>query len=299
VKKIPVLAILLAAASGLRADTLLDHAFGGAADAPLHGVPPDTNVIRPVAWNAGAVIAANGQVNDDANTDQGLVFDLGLSWLFQPQSTYVATLEFSNLDNAILFLGFRTANPSGGVQTQTQGTVVALRVREIAGSDNVGVFQWPGGVFTDGGLSYDVNSTAGFTLTLATNDLTDATVTVGSAQVTVDLTANAFRYFFAGYEDPTTASVSDAKFDRVTLAGPALPALPQLRLVSRDPVAGENVVAWPTAADGLYTLQRSSDLATWEPVDFSDINPFAGTGVEIDFTDTTTAPACFYRLIRP
>jgi hypothetical protein len=298
VKKIPTLTILLATASGLRADTLLDHAFGGAADAPLHGASPDTNAIRPVSWNAGAIIAANGQVNDDANTDQGLVFDLGLSWVFQSQSTYVATLELSNLDNAILFLGFRTANPSGGVQTQTQGTAVALRVREIAGSDNVGVFQWPGAVFTDGGLSYDLNSTASFTLTLATNDLTDAVVTVGSAQVPVDLSANAFRYFFAGYEDPTTGT-SDAKFNRVTLTGPGLPALPQPRLVSHDRITGDTKVAWPSAEGAFYTLQRSSDLAIWEAVDASDVAPFFGTGSEIDHTDTSATASRFYRLIRP
>lgn len=298
--KTPLLTILLATSlSGLRADTLLDHAFGGTAEAPLHGTAPDVNAIRPVTWDAGTIVAANGQVTDATNTDQGLVFDLGQSWKFQPQSTYTVTLEFANLDNAILFVGFRTANPSGGVQAQTQGTAVALRVREIAGSDNVGIFQWPGAVFTDGGLTYETNASASFTLTLATRDLTDATLSVGSAQVTVDLTANAFRYFFAGYEDPTTASVSDAKFNRVTFTGPALPALPQPRVVSRDPVTGENVIGWPTAADGLYTLQRSTDLAVWDPVDSSDINPFAGTGAEIDFTDTTAAPACFYRLIRP
>ena len=296
--KIPILPLLLLVVSGLHADTLLDHAFGGAPEAPLNGVMPDANAIRPVAWNAGEIIAANGQVNDATNTDQGLVFDLGLSWAFQPQSTYTATLDLSNLSNAILFVGFRTANPSGGVQSQTQGTTFALRIREIAGSENVGIFQWPGGVFTDGVLSYDTNATASFTLTLATNDLTDATVTVGSAQVAVDLSANAFRYFFAGFEDPTSGT-SDAKFNRVTLTGPGLPALPQPRLVSHDGTTGATKVAWPTTDGALYTLQRSTDLSLWEPVDASDVAPFTGTGGEIDHTDTSTGLSRFYRLIRP
>ena len=124
--KIPILPLLLLVVSGLHADTLLDHAFGGAPEAPLNGVMPDANAIRPVAWNAGEIIAANGQVNDATNTDQGLVFDLGLSWAFQPQSTYTATLDLSNLSNAILFVGFRTANPSGGVQAQTQCTALGV-----------------------------------------------------------------------------------------------------------------------------------------------------------------------------
>jgi hypothetical protein len=296
--KIPTLPLVLVVVSGLHADTLLDHSFSGAPEVPLNGILPDANGIRPVAWNAGGIIAANGQVNDGTNTDQGLVFDLGLSWAFEPQSTYTATLDLSNLDNAILFVGFRTSNPSGGIQVQTQGTVFALRVREIAGSDNIGIFQWPGSVFTDGVLSYDVNATANFTLTLATNNLTDATVTVGAAQVPVDLSANAYRYFFAGFEDPTTG-ISDAKFNRVTLTGPGLPAMPQPRLVSRDGTTGATKIAWPTTGGTLYLLQRSTNLTAWAPVDSSDVAPFTGTGSEIDHTDTSDEPSCFYRVIRP
>lgn len=301
--KIPALLLSLLPFAVLPAETLLDHTFGGAPEAPLHDVPLDVNAVRPVAWNAGPIFAANGQVNDGTNTDQGLVFDLGLSWKWQPQSTYTVTLEFTNLDNAILFAGFRTTNSSGTAQVQTQGTACALRVREIAGSDNVGIFNWPGGAFTDSGLTYDTNTAASFTLTIATNDLFDATFTVGSAEVTVDLTINAYRYFFAGYEDPLPASpASDARITRLTLTGPPqpeLPPVPPLRMVSYDALTGTASVAWTTATDQLHTLQRSADLRSWRPVDGSDLAPFGGDGEEITVTNTPGTARQFYRLIHP
>ncbi len=284
----------------IHAETLVEHRFGGSAEAPLNELHADTNRIRPVPWNAGPILAANGQVNDGTNTDQGLVLDLGLSWKFRPQSTYTITLGFSNLDNAVLFAGFRDANPSGNAQVQTQGNVFALRVREIAGSDNVGIFQWPGGIFTDSGLSYETNASATFTLTLETNDLTNAVVSIGDARVTLDLTAHSWRYFFAGYEDPTAASPpSDAKLDFLELAGPLPPPLPLPRLVSYDAEEGEATIAWLSVEDESYTLQGSSDLADWQPLDGSDWNPFAGDGSEIEFTDLAEGPRKFYRLIRP
>ena len=299
---LPIGAMLLAVASFspvLHAEVLLSESFGGAGTAPLNGVYPGTNAIRPVAWNAGTIIAANGQVTDLTNTDQGAVFDLGSSWRFKPQSTYKITLGLSKLDNAILFAGFRTANAGGGVQAQTQGTVVAMRIREIVGSDNVGIFQWPGGVFTQAAeLSYTANTSASFVMEIHTNDLTDATVSVGTAQVTVDLTLNIFRYFFAGYEDPT-AGVSDAKFDSVVFEGPALDPLPQLAITSVDPVLGEVSLSWATVLDQYYTLQGSEDLATWTAVDGSDVNPFAGDGDIHNFVDTGRGARYFYRLIRP
>jgi hypothetical protein len=281
------------------AEVLLSHSFSGDAAAPLNGVPPDTNGIRPVAWNAGSIIAANGQVNDGANTDQGAVFDLGLSWKFKPQSTYTVKLGFGNLDNAIVFAGFRNANPSGGVQAQTQGTVFALRVREIAGSDNIGIFQWPGGAFTNAAeLTYTANDVAEFTLEIKTNDLTDAVVKVGSAEIAVDLSTELFRYFFAGYEDPTSGT-SDAKFMSIQLEGPPLPPLPQPVLTSVKPALGEVVISWPSKENETYTLQGSADLTSWTPLDGSDTSPFPGTGNLLEFTDPRSEDRYFYRVIRP
>lgn len=278
---------------------LLSHSFSGESTAPLNGVPPDTNTIRPVPWNAGAVIAANGQVDDGTNTDRGAVFDLGLSWKFKPQSTYTVKLGFENLDNAIVFAGFRNSNPSGEVQAQTQGTVFALRVREIAGSDNVGIFQWPGGTFTNAAeLTYDTNTVGEFTLVIKTNDLTDAVVEVGSATITVDLSTELFRYFFVGYEDPTSGT-SDAKFNSIQLEGPPLPPLPQPILKSFKPALGEAVISWAGAENETYTLQGSADLTSWTALDGSDTSPFPGTGSLLEFTDTRSEVRYFYRLIRP
>lgn len=294
-------AIAMVSLAPAHADVLISHAFGGSSGSPLNGVSPDTNLIRPVSWNAGSIIAANGQVTDGTNTDQGAVFDLGLSWKFKSQSTYTVNLAFTKLDNAIVFAGFRTANPSGGVQAQTQGTCVALRVREITGSDNVGIFQWPGGTFTNAAeLTYDTNASANFTLQIQTNNLTDAVVSVGSAQITVDLSGNLFRYFFIGFEDPTTLTpASDAKYESVTFEGPPPPPLPKLNLVSVDSNTGEKQLSWSTTSGELYALQGSTDLKNWIIIDNSDLNPFSGTGDPMTFLDTRNDSRFFYRLIRP
>lgn len=300
-KSLFLAAAISALATSAHANVLLAHPFAGEASAPLNGVAPATNVIRPVKWNAGTIFAANGQVNDGTNTDQGAVFDLGLSWKFQPQSTYRVTLGFTNLDNAIVFAGFRTASNSGAVQAQTQGAAFALRVREITGSDNIGIFQWPGGTFTNAAeLSYELNAAASHILEIQTNNLTDALVTVGSAQVTVDLSANLFRYFFIGYEDPQpTTPASDARITAILLEGPPLPPLPKLTVADVDPVADQVTVTWPTKIGELYALQGSPDLATWSAIDNSEVNPFPGTGDPETFMDTRGDARFFYRLIRP
>lgn len=295
------LSLFAAFSISAQAEILLEHHFQGLATTPLNLVAPDNNAIRPGTWNAGSIIAANGEVTDLTNTDQGAVFDLGSSWKFEPASTYRVTLNFTRLDNAVLFAGFRTANPSGAVQAQTQGTSFALRIREISGSDNVGLFQWPGGTFTQANeLNYDVHSDASFTLEIATHNLTDAVVSVGSAQATVDLSTNLFRYFFIGYEDPTPVSpASDAKFNSVTLEGPLPPPLPPLSLLVRNTATGENLLSWPSSTNATYTLQSSPDLHTWTTVNDSDTTPFVGTGGDLQYMDTQASPRYFYRLIRP
>ncbi len=295
-----VAAISCVAFGPVGAEVLVAHNFGGGGGVPLNGVAPDTNIIRPVNWNAGAIIAANGQVNDGTNTDQGGVFDLGLSWKFKPQSTYKVTLGFTKLDNAIVFAGFRTTNPSGGIQVQTEGTSFSLRVREITGSDNVGLFQWPGNVFTNAPeLTYAANASGSFKLEIQTNNLTDAVINVGTAQVTtVNLSTNQFRYFFIGYEDPTTTP-SDAKFTSVVLEGPLPDPLPALSITAVDRQAGQVTITWPTMNGGLYCLQGSASLTSWSIVNGSDTNPFVGTGNPIIFVDPRNEDRYFYRLIRP
>jgi hypothetical protein len=283
------------------ADTLISHAFTGVEADPLNGVAPDANAIRPVVWNAGPIMRANGRVVDGANTDQGAVFDLGLSWEWQPQSTYKVTLSFTDLDNAILFTGFRDTNPSGNAQAQTQGTVFALRVREITGSDNIGIFRWPGGAFTNAPeLSYNTGSSATFELVIETNELTDAMVKVGTAEYTTNLTVTHYRYLFFGYEDPEPASpASDAKFDLFLFEGPLPPPLPPLRITSYDPVNQQATLTWETGIDRMYMIQGSENLVDWFPIDGSDINPFVGNGSPEVFVDDRADNRYFYRLTRP
>ncbi len=283
------------------ADTLISHGFTGNEADPLDGVAPDANAIRPVVWNAGPIMRANGRVVDGTNTDQGAVFDLGLSWKWQPQSTYKITLSFTDLGNAILFTGFRDSNPSGNAQVQTQGTVFALRVREITGSDNIGIFRWPGGLFTDAPeLSYITGTAAHYELVLDTNDLDNATVKVGTAAVTVDLKEINYRYLFFGFEDPVAASpASDAKFDSFVFEGPPPPALPSLQITFYHPVNQQATLTWKTETDRLYMIQGSENLIDWFTVDGSDTNPFVGNGSPEVFVDERADNRYFYRLTRP
>lgn len=281
------------------ADTLVSHACTGNEADPLNGVSPDTNAIRPVAWNAGPIMRANGRVVDGTNTDQGAVFDLGLSWEWKPQSIYKITLSFTDLTNAILFAGFRDTNPSGDAQVQTQGTVFALRVREITGSDNIGIFRWPGGTFTDAPeLSYDTGTAATFELVMESNDLNNATVKVGTAEITVDLTVTHYRYLFFGFEDPLTLA-SDAKFDSFVFEGSLPPALPTLQFTSYDPVNQEATLTWETEINRMYMIQGSENLVDWLPIDASDTNPFVGNGLPEVFVDDRVDTRYFYRLTRP
>jgi len=136
-KSLVIASVFLGLCAGLSAEVLVSHHFTGSEADPLHGVPPDVNIIRSVSWNAGPIMRADGRVVDGVNTDQGAVFDLGLSWEWQPQATYKITLAFRDLNNAILFAGLRNENSSGIAQVQTQGTVFALRVRECQRSPKV------------------------------------------------------------------------------------------------------------------------------------------------------------------
>jgi len=165
------------------------------------------------------------------------------------------------------------------------------------------VFQWPGGVFTEAlELSYENSTAASFELLIETNDLSDAAVRVGSAQVAVDLLAVTYRYLFFGFEDPVPAApASDAKFDSFVFEGPppSLPPLPELDVPDFDPTTGEAALSWPSVAGQLYMLQGSSNLVAWEVIDGSDVNPFFGDGSPIEFVDQPGGERYFYRLTRP
>ena len=215
------------------ADLVVEN-FGGPA-AALTGETPDANQLSSAAWSAGPIFLADGTVNDGSNTDQGAFLDLGAGFAFEVDATYAVTLTWSGLSNAILFAGFSTAatNPSG--QAQVQGTNFALRVREQATTPGKGLWTYNGGSTYTAGTTTAPAGNGSSTLTIATNQLTNATASVdGSAPVVVNLTA-AYRYLYLGYEDPASGE-SQVTLESLVLTGPA--ALPPPPAVSVSPASG-------------------------------------------------------------
>lgn len=274
-RSLPVLCLWIAGfLLPLRADdntVLISETFGGSAAANLSGQAPPINLLSPGAvWAADPIIAANGQINDGTNTDRGAVLDLGAGFAFQPNHTYTLVLNWTNLDNAILFAGFSSTLPNTGAQMQTQGTNFALRARRItAGTDTLAAWKNPGSVATTGSTVTPAAGTA--TLVLSTAGLSNAsfTVTGVATPVSVDLTAG-FRYLWIAYEDPTTASpASDGKFVSLTLSGPAPAPQPDPPMVEISPSialinAGQQVTltATPSDAQIRFTLDGSTPTAT-------------------------------------
>jgi len=201
------------------AATLIFDDFSGNGSAGLHGTSPDVNTLSSATWVASTIILNNGQVNDGTNTDRGATIDLGAGFAFETNQTYSLTVSWSNLDNAILFAGFSTVAMDVEAAMQTQPNNFAVRVRDL--SPDAGIAAWTriGGTNTPIlGASLDPSGSGSTTMTITTNNLTDATFAVnGVASTAINLTG--YRYLYLGFEDPGTASpASDARFTSVEFA---------------------------------------------------------------------------------
>ncbi len=286
---------------------LVEENFDGPADRGLNGRAPATHLAQPAAvWLADSIIAANGQVNDGANTDRGAVIQFGPDFGFLPDSAYTLTLGWTNLSNAVVFAGFTTAQPDVNAQMQTQGSNIALRVRRIAAGDKLGAWQNPGANFTTG--TTDTPATGTATMVLNTHELTNATFTVDGAIRGVDLSAG-YRFIWIGYEDPTTGT-SDVKFTGLTLVGPPVPepppAPPAITILPENTLvpAGQLITLNASEPDSAihYTLDGSIPdvgstlytapfpLNSTATVRAAGIHPALGTGPVASRAFTITEP---------
>lgn len=268
------LLLVAALAGALPADeppVLVSETFGGPSTSGLGGRTPAVNLLSPgAAWSADAIIAADGQINDGANTDRGACLDLGPDFAFVPNQTYKLTLSWSGLDNAILFAGFANTLPDVGAQMQTQGVNFALRARRIsAGTDTLAAWKNPGASAISGTTVTAAAATA--TLTLETKGLSDAAFTVDglASPAAIDLTAG-FRYLWIAFEDPAAASpASDARFTALTLRGPPPADPPTVTILPESPLisAGQTVTLTsnPPGAAIHYTLDGSTPGAASTP----------------------------------
>lgn len=204
-KRTLVLIPLLAA--GSHAAILVQHVFDGDAVGGLNGTPAIVNTLSSANWAAGAVFAANGDINDGANTDQGAFLDLGATFSFAANQTYTLTLDYSGVTNSALFFGFTTASSYNLTTTaQVQGDNLAIRVRNFGTVSNTDVFFWDreGTTNNQTATGATFQETGTVTMTIVTNNLTDATISVDGGTATLagyDLTEDAYRSLFIGFED--------------------------------------------------------------------------------------------------
>ncbi len=224
---------LLASTAPLCAAELVVESFDGTG--PLSGRVPAVNLLSSASWNAGPIMMADGSVNDGNNTDQGASLDLGADFAFLPNQTYTFTVGWSALSNAVLFAGFSTVAQNVGAQMQTQPDNFAVRIR--ATSPDAGIAAWTriGSTNTPTlGSPANPAGAGSTTLTITTNNLTDATFSVdGVPSVPVNLIG--CRYLFIAYEDPTSGD-STTVFESLVFEGP--PPVEPPPLVTISPASG-------------------------------------------------------------
>lgn len=209
-----IAATIVAAIPVQAASTLIEHQFGGLGTAPLNGQTVDTVNITGAAstWVSDSIIAANGQVNDGTNTDRGASIDLGAAFAFTADTTYTLALGWTNLSNAIVFAGFMVNAPTVGSQMQVQSTNFGIRARLIADTDPLASWKRQSATISAVEGTTVTPAAGSTTLTLNTNNLTDASFTVDGVNQSIDLSAG-YRYLWIAFEDPANASpASDAKF---------------------------------------------------------------------------------------
>lgn len=186
---------------------LVQHVFDGSSETALNGTPALVNTLSTANWSAATIFRADGAIHDGDNTDRGAFLDLGESFAFEPNQIYTLTLEYSNVTSSALFFGFTTASVYDLTKTaQTQGDNLAIRVRNFGTQANTDVYFWD----REGQTNNQTNTGAAFqetgtvTMTIITNGLTDATISVNGGTTSLtnyDLTEDAYRTLYIGFED--------------------------------------------------------------------------------------------------
>lgn len=187
----------------------------------LNGTSPDTNDLgtNPAAtWATattgdttfradGSVVSTTGQ-----NTDRGAWLDLGAGFM-AANTTYTVTLDFSSIVSSIIYFGFQnTTSPDLNLRGQSQGTLtVGGAIRNFSGRQEYSLISG-NATETVSNLSYASSGT--LTAVIQSNNLTNATVTVGNQTATFDGTN--LRHFILAFEDGNT-SASGITLNSITI----------------------------------------------------------------------------------
>lgn len=203
-----------------KAAVLIYDDFSGNNADNVNGTTPDTNTFNSNTWvaDAGNFLRADGTAIDEAggsnNVDVGAFLSIG-SGIFATNTTYTVTLDFGQLADSALFLGFtNAASPSTSTTAQIQGTAnLAIRVRDFGGSDSVAIWNRVGSTnnVTSVVGAGDAFDDASYTvvMTINSNSLTDADVTVsygGSEQTINGVDISSLSSFYYAVEDANTGA---------------------------------------------------------------------------------------------
>lgn len=219
-----ILPILLAASSvSSRAAVVFFDDFSGDNASFLSGTTPDVNTLgtNPLnTWSAtttgDTTFRADGAMASIAsNVDVGTWLNLGAGFM-QANQTYTLTIDYANLTNGVMFFGFvDIASPVLTTRGQTQGNLgVGIRVRNITGGTHVSAYRQVGGVETSSVIATGITPTTSgsYSLVIQSNNLTNATASIGDATVNFDATN--LNQLFLAFEDN---GASSGTFNSVTI----------------------------------------------------------------------------------
>ncbi|GAA5495595.1 hypothetical protein Rhal01_01774 [Rubritalea halochordaticola] len=211
-------AMSLAATEANAAVLIYDDFSGNNAD-NVNGTTPDTNIYNANTWEADSInyLRADGSLLDEAgdsnNVDRGAFLDVGAG-LFATNTTYTVTLDFGQLEQSAIFLGFSDAASITTTSTaQTQGANnFAIRVREFTNDQDVAIWNRVGTVnsqtIVNATMSDFNDASYVVSMTINSNSLTDAEVTInyGGSEQTVNADLSGMQYFYYGVEDAATST---------------------------------------------------------------------------------------------
>lgn len=218
-KKLLVLSLSAGFALNAKCEDLIVENFRGSSAQNINGKAASLNVFNTNKWAAPteeppSYFRADGSVVDEdggrVDIDRGVYINIGPG-MFATNSTYKLTLNFGQLNNSGLFLGFTSEeNPKrdfDGMQDAGEQNL-AIRVRTFGQDECVSICNRVGGVSNYIGVD---NSKASFdgkfyqvVMTIKTNRLTNAEVTVqyGSKQQTIKgVNITSLQTLYYGVED--------------------------------------------------------------------------------------------------
>lgn len=223
-------ALLLAgAASAPAALVFFDDFNSGDSTSFLNGTTPDTNTLgnnASATWvsttTGNTTFRADGSITNVAgsiNDDRGAWLNLGAGFI-QANTTYTITLDFSNVSNSIIYFGFQdsTSPNTVGIRAQNQGALtVGGAIRNLGARQEYSLMSGDGAE-TLTTLPFSASGT--LTAVIQSNNLTNATVTVGNLTSTV-FDATTLQHLVLAIEDDTP--VSGATLNSITIDAVAVP----------------------------------------------------------------------------